>query len=194
MWPRSETLSPSCAARMPCTDCSTRWRPASPSAPADIPASSRSDPGRVTRLRWCTSSLSTTSRPPAPEAMLRLPAGWVDRSVLTYVGPDEGDGSPSLVVTREELGEHMALGRFSAMQDAAVRAGFDGIELLEDRETTVAGHQAVRRTYRWRYEEQTMRQRTWSFVVDGVGYTIVASAPDSMFDGLRSVCAASMRA
>ena len=35
-----------------------------------------------------------------------------------------------------------------AHQDAAVRAGFDGVELLEDRETTVAGHTAVRRTYR----------------------------------------------
>jgi hypothetical protein len=112
--------------------------------------------------------------------------------VVTYIGPDEGEGSPSLVVTSDHLEPGTPLGRYAAMQDAAVRAGFDGIELLEDRETTVAGHQAVRRTYRWRYEERTMRQRMWSLLVDDVGYTIVASAPDAMFDGLRGVFAASL--
>jgi hypothetical protein len=122
-----------------------------------------------------------------------MPAGWIDRSVVTYVGPDEGEGSPSLVVTTDQLQPDTPVGRYAAMQDAAVRAGFDGIELLEDRETTVAGHQAVRRTYRWHYEERTMRQRTWSFVVGDVGYTIVASAPDGVFDSLRSVFAASLR-
>jgi hypothetical protein len=38
-----------------------------------------------------------------------------------------------------------------------------------------------------------MRQRTWSLVAGDVGYTIVASAPDAMFDGLRSTFAASLR-
>lgn len=113
--------------------------------------------------------------------------------MLTYVGPDEGQGSPSLVVTSDKLEPDTPVGRYAAMQDAAVRAGFEGIELLEDRETTVAGHQAVRRTYRWRYDDRTMRQRTWSLVVGDVGYTVVASAPDEMFDGLRSVFAASLR-
>ena len=136
----------------------------------------------------------TTSLPPgSSRPTLGLPAGWIDRSVLTYVGPDEGQGSPSLVVTSDTLEPDTPVGRYAAMQDAAVRAGFEGIELLDDRETTVAGHQAVRRTYRWRYDDRTMRQRTWSLVVDDVGYTIVASAPDEMFDGLRSVFAASLR-
>jgi hypothetical protein len=125
--------------------------------------------------------------------MLGLPDGWVDRSVLTYVGPDDGEGSPSLVVTREQLAEHMTLGRYAAMQDAAVRAGFDGIDLLEDRETTVAAHRAVRRTYRWRYDDRVMRQRMWCLVVDGVGYAIVASAPDAAFDGLRGTFATALR-
>jgi len=135
----------------------------------------------------------TTSLSPAPSRpTLGLPAGWFDRSVLTYVGPDAGEGSPSLVVTNDRLEPGTPLGRFAAMQDAAVQAGFEGIELLEDRETTVAGHQAVRRTYRWRFDERTMRQRTWCLVVDDVGYTIVASAPDDQFDSLRSVFAASL--
>jgi hypothetical protein len=125
--------------------------------------------------------------------MLGLPDGWVDRSVLTYVGPDDGEGSPSLVVTREELAEHMTLARYAAMQDAAVRAGFDGIELLEDRETTVAAHRAVRRTYRWSYDDHVMRQRMWCLVVEGVGYAIVASAPDAAFDGLRGTFATALR-
>lgn len=125
--------------------------------------------------------------------MLGLPDGWVDRSVLTYVGPDGGEGSPSLVVTREDLLEHMTVGRFAAMQDAAVRAGFGGVELLEDRETTVAGHAAVRRTYRWSHDGRTMRQRMWCLVVDGVGYAIIASAPDAAFDGLRGTFATALR-
>ena len=146
------------------------------------------------RRRWPTSSSLTTSLSPAPSRpTLGLPAGWFDRSVLTYVGPNAGEGSPSLVVTNDQLEPGTPVGRYAAMQDAAVRAGFDGIELLDDRETTVAGHPAVRRTYRWRYDERTMRQRTWCLVVDDVGYTIVASAPDDVFDGLRSVFAASLR-
>jgi hypothetical protein len=125
--------------------------------------------------------------------MLDLPDGWVDRSVLTYVDPDGGEGSPSLVVTREDLLEHMTVGRYAALQDAAVREGFDGVELLEDRETTVAGHPAVRRTYRWSHEGRTMRQRMWCLVVDGVGYAIIASAPDAAFDALRSTFATTLR-
>ena len=125
--------------------------------------------------------------------LLGLPDGWVDRSVLTYVGPDDGEGSPSLVATREDLLAHMTVGRYAAMQDAAVRAGFDGVDLLEDRETTVAGHPAVRRTYRWSHDGRVMRQRIWCLVVDGVGYTIVASAPDAAFDALRGTFATALR-
>jgi hypothetical protein len=136
--------------------------------------------------------LSTTSPPPA-SSLLGLPEGWVDRSVLTYVGPDDGQGSPSLVVTREDLLAHMTVGRYAAMQDAAVRAGFEGVDLLEDRETTVAGHPAVRRTYRWSHDGRVMRQRIWCLVVDGVGYAIVASAPDAAFDALRGTFAAALR-
>ena len=64
--------------------------------------------------------------------------------MLTYVGPDDGEGSPSLVVTMDEVDACTTLARYAAMQDAAVRAGFEGVDLLEDRETTVAGHAAVR--------------------------------------------------
>jgi hypothetical protein len=124
---------------------------------------------------------------------LGLPEGWTDRSVLTYVGPDDGEGSPSLVVTRDALGEGLTIARYAGMQDAAVRAGFDGIELLEDRETTVAGNRAVRMTYRWSHSDGTMRQRVWCMVLDGVGYTIVASAADDVFDGLRGTFAAALR-
>ncbi len=125
--------------------------------------------------------------------MLDLPEGWVDRSVLTYIGPDHGDGSPSLVVTREQVLEHMTVCRYAAMQDAAVRAGFAGVDLLDDRETTVARHRAVRRTYRWNHDGHVMRQRMWCLVVDGVGYAIVASAPDAVFDALNSTFARALR-
>jgi hypothetical protein len=134
----------------------------------------------------------TTSQSRARSVSLGLPPGWVDRSVLTYVGPDDGEGSPSLVVTMDEVDGGTTLARYAAMQDAAVRAGFDGVDLLEDRETTVAGHSAVRRTYRWRYDDRVMRQRMWCLLVDEVGYAIVASAPDAAFDGLRSTFAAAL--
>ena len=123
------------------------------------------------------------------DASIELPDGWVDRTVLTYVGPDSGEGSPSLVVTREELGAGVTLPRFAAMQDAAVRAGFDAIELLEDRETTVAGRAAIRHTYRWTMHGRTMRQRVWCLVESGIGYAIVASAADDEFDRHRTVWA-----
>jgi hypothetical protein len=135
----------------------------------------------------------TTSLRRAHSLSLGLPEGWVDRSVLTYVGPDAGSGSPSLVVSTDELDGDGSLGVYAAMQDAAVRAGFSGIELLEDRETTVAGQGAIRRTYRWTLEGRTMRQRMWCLVVDEVGYTIVASASEDEFDGLRGTFAAALR-
>ena len=112
--------------------------------------------------------------------------------MLTYVGPDDGEGSPSLVVTTDEVDGGITLARYAAMQDAAVRAGFEGVDLIEDRETTVGGHAAVRRTYRWRYDDRVMRQRMWCLLVDEVGYAIVASAPDAAFDGLRSTFAAAL--
>ncbi len=111
---------------------------------------------------------------------------------MTYVGPDDGGGSPSLVLTRDELGEAVSLGRYAAMQDSALRAGFEGVELIEDRETEVAGRPAVVRTYRWTLEGHTMRQRVWCLIVGGTGHTIVASAPDGSFDGLRSTFAAAV--
>jgi hypothetical protein len=120
---------------------------------------------------------------------LELPQHWVDRTVLTYVGPDSGSGSPSIVVTRDELGAGVSLGRYAAMQDGAVRAGIDGVELVDDRETTVAGRPAVSRTYRWTYGERSMRQRMWCLVEDGAGYAVVATAADEEFDGLRAVWA-----
>ena len=113
--------------------------------------------------------------------------------MLTYVGPDDGDGSPSLVATMDEVDGGTTLARYAAMQDAAVRAGFEGVDLLEDRETTVAGHAAVRRTYRWRYDDRVMRQRMWCLLVDDVGYAIVASAPDAAFDALRGTFATALR-
>jgi hypothetical protein len=121
------------------------------------------------------------------------PSGWSDRSVITYVGPDDGDGSPSLVVTRDELDASIDVGRYAQMQDGAVRAGFEGVELLEDKETTVAGHPAVVLTYRWTHDDRTMRQRLWCIVDGGVGYVIVASAADGAWDGLRSTFAAALR-
>jgi len=123
------------------------------------------------------------------DASLELPDGWVDRTVLTYVGPDAGGGSPSLVVTRDELPDDVTLGRYAAMQDAAVRAGLEGVDLIDERETTVGGHQAVRHTYVWSLDDRTMRQRVWSLLAGGVGYAITATAPEDEFDDLRPVFA-----
>jgi len=121
--------------------------------------------------------------------VIELPDGWVDRTAVTYVGPDAGDGSPSLVITREQVAGDLSLGRWAAMHDAAIRVGFEGIELLDDRETTAAGLPAVRHTYRWTLEGKTMRQRVWCIVDGGTGYAIVATAPDGEFEQLRPVWA-----
>ena len=95
------------------------------------------------------------------DASIELPDGWVDRTVLTYVGPDAGSGSPSLVVTRDDLPDGVTLGRYASMQDAAIRAGLEGVDLVEERETTVAGRPAVRHTYAWTLDGRTIRQRVW---------------------------------
>jgi hypothetical protein len=128
----------------------------------------------------------------ATAASIALPEGWVDRTVLTYVGPDRGAGSPSLVVTSDRLGPDVAVGRYAAMQDAAMRAGMEGIELVEERETTVAGHAAVRLSYSWRWEQRGMRQRVWCLVEDEVGYTITATAAEDEFDAHRAAFAAAV--
>jgi hypothetical protein len=120
---------------------------------------------------------------------VELPGGWFDRTVLTYVGPDNGSGSPSLVVSRDELGDGVSLARYAAMQDGALRAGVDGVELVENKETTLGGHPAIRHTYRWSYGERTMRQRVWCIVNGNVGHSIVASASEEEFEALRPVWA-----
>ena len=113
--------------------------------------------------------------------------------MLTYVGPDDGEGSPSLVVTREDLLAHMTVGRYAAMQDAAVRAGFTGVDLLEDRETTVAGHPAVRRTYRWSHDGRVMRQRIWCWWWKASATRSWRRRRDAAFDALRGTFAAALR-
>ena len=118
---------------------------ASPSGRAATRASSSSARGWATPRRWPTSSSSTTSRPRARSVALDLPAG-LGRSLGADAtsAPTTGEGSPSLVVTtRRPSTAAPTLARYCApMQDAAVRAGSEGIDLLEDRETTVAGHPA----------------------------------------------------
>ena len=76
------------------------------------------------------------------------------------------------------------------MQDAAIRAGIEGVELLEERETTLAGRPAIRHTYRWTLDGRTMRQRLWCLVEEGSGVALIASAADAEFDDLRPVFAA----
>jgi hypothetical protein len=119
--------------------------------------------------------------------LLALPDGWVDRTVLTYVGPDAGRGSPSLVVTAEELRGDMELERYAAMHDAGVRAGLEGVELLDESRTAVGGRPAICHTYAWSYGERHMRQRMWCLIDGEIGYAIVASAATEEFDGLGPV-------
>ena len=123
------------------------------------------------------------------DVSIELPDDWVDRTVLTYVGPDAGEGSPSLVVTRDELTPDITLGRYASMQDAAIRAGLEGVDLVEERETTVAGRPAVRHTYAWTLDGRTIRQRVWCLLEGDTGYAITASAPESQFDELRPLFA-----
>jgi len=123
------------------------------------------------------------------DATIDLPEGWVDRTVITYVGPDSGSGSPSLVLSRDELGPGVTPGRYAAMQDAAIRAGLEGVELVEERETAVAGLPAVVMTYAWAYQERRMRQRVWCIVRGEQGYAVVASASADDFEALRPVWA-----
>ena len=55
------------------------------------------------------------------------------------------------------------------MQDAAIRAGLDGVDLVEERETTVAGRPAVRHTYAWTLDGRTIRQRVWCLLEGATG-------------------------
>ena len=117
-------------------------------------------------------------------ATVELPAGWFDRTVLTYIGPDTGAGSPSLVVSRDELGERVPLGRYAAMQDAAIRAGLEHVERLQDERARLAGRPALRLGYRWTLHGHTMRQWVWCVVDGSTGYAITATAADAEFDAL----------
>ena len=58
-----------------------------------------------------------------------------------------------------------------------MRAGLEGVDLVEERETTVAGHPAVRHTYRWtlRWADDAPARLVPGGGRDG--YAIIASAP-----------------
>jgi hypothetical protein len=114
-----------------------------------------------------------------------LPDGWIDRSVVTLVAPleDLDGGSPSLVVTREHVGAGVDARGLARLQHAALReSGVDSLAVVETDRTLVAGREALRRTYRWRYGTTGMRQRLWCLVHAEVRYTITASAPEHRFD------------
>lgn len=118
---------------------------------------------------------------------LPLPEGWVDRTVATVAGPMEHGVSPNVVVTREELCDHMGLGAFAAGWIARLSEELPVRELRPVEHETVAGVRAQIRTVGWRATGLEIVQLAALLVADDHGYAIVATAAEQSFEALEPV-------
>jgi hypothetical protein len=116
---------------------------------------------------------------------LPLPAGWVDRTVLTIAGPPTLGVSPNIVVTREELCANMGLGGFAGGWVARIA---DELPVRERRPVEhghVAGQRAQLRCLQWQAQGTTVVQLVALLTAHGSGFAVVCTAPEAAFDDLE---------
>ena len=106
-----------------------------------------------------------------------LPIGWRNQTVYHFRGP-EIDGMPhTLVVTVDRELQEPDIGRFAQRQTDPIKQNLQGLEILKDEATTIAGgNETYEFVYKWIPGEDVRLYQKYVFVFkDGMGFTISSS-------------------
>jgi len=110
-----------------------------------------------------------------------VPAGWADRTVVTLVGPTDGEVQVNVVVTSEVLCDHLGLGAFA---DGWVRRLADEVEAREVRPVEhrdIAGARAQVRVIRWAAAGVDLTQLVALVCDETHGHAAICTAPTDTF-------------
>lgn len=120
---------------------------------------------------------------------LPVPAGWVDRTVVTLTGPEVDGFASNIVVTAEPLCDGLGLGGFASGWVSRIAEHVAVCELRRAEHVQIAGEPGQVRTIGWAEAGVAISQRAALVVHDGIGYAIVVTAPADGLDEADEVLA-----
>jgi len=97
---------------------------------------------------------------------IELPGEWEDQTVYHFRGPDDGDVSHTMSVTVTRHLQHDDVTQFAKQYTAVLLDNLQGVEVLKDEETSVAGcHQSYEFVYRWMPSDEIVTFNKYVFVI-----------------------------
>ena len=88
-----------------------------------------------------------------------LPAGWLDRSLISLVKPSgESDFAANVVVLRDEVAPDRSVADYAREQLTAIRPQLEDFELLDERPATIQGKSAYQTLQRFSSNGKLLQQ------------------------------------
>lgn len=117
-----------------------------------------------------------------------LPNGWKDRTVHTFMGPDESGVQHILTLVIDRDVSNIELSEFARERINAVVDSMPGIEVLKDEEKTLSDGRAVHEfIYKWApVNGKVIFQKQIYMLIDEVGYTFSANFSEKTIEAIGS--------
>ena len=114
---------------------------------------------------------------------VELPALWQDRSMITLVRAAGGGAfAPNIVVVRQPVTPRTSIEEFAAEQREATRAEIPGLQILDERPTTLAGAPAYQRLQRFNAHGQQLQQAQTYVLREATVFVITCTATLGQFN------------
>lgn len=123
---------------------------------------------------------------------LRVPEGWADRSMITWVAPPSPKYkvTPNLLCSHGMLGPGENLGSFVNRQLRELMSQVKNFELISRQDINFSGHPAVELVFGMKPQAVVLKQRQLFFHIgpdSHVVHTVVFTAAKENFDELSPV-------
>lgn len=117
-----------------------------------------------------------------------LPNGWKDRTVHTFMGPDESGVQHILTLVIDRDVSNIELSKFARERINAVVDSMPGIDVLRDEEKTLSDGRAVHEfIYKWApVDGKVIFQKQIYMLIDEVGYTFSANFSEKTIEAIGS--------
>ncbi|MEW6051211.1 MAG: DcrB-related protein [Candidatus Zixiibacteriota bacterium] len=108
---------------------------------------------------------------------LALPDGWEDRTIYSFVGPDDGDLQHIITLTIDDSPVSDAVAEFARDRIAATMASLQAAEKVKDDAIQLpGGREAWELVYKWVPADNTPRfGKCLYLLIDGVGYVFTGT-------------------
>lgn len=122
---------------------------------------------------------------------LKVPTNWADRSMITWVAPNNGKREvlPNILCSKDEMGKDENLDTFVNRQLKELMTKVENFDLIKREKTTFGGKPAVSLQFRMKPQETLLQQQQVYFQTDlrsKTAHTVVATAADRDFADLQN--------